>query len=101
MSSLGHLNDVRAEAAVLRGLGDTEQAVRVHAAKAAGRLHLQSATPALAALLTDPNWWVRYRAAEALHSMGTIGQTFLKARSKERDDAGAIAAQVLAEKEAA
>lgn len=99
--ALARLGDMEGEKVILHALSDREESVRVQAAKAAGRLQLRAAAPLLAAALADPSWWVRYRAAEALYGMGAIGRSFLEARSKEPDRAGHVAAQVLAEKEAA
>lgn len=43
--------------------------VRVHAAKALGRVGLREDVPRLCGLLSDYEWWVRYRAAEAIVQM--------------------------------
>jgi HEAT repeat protein len=42
--------------------------VRTQAAAALGRVGAAEDRPALVALLRDPSWWVRYRAAQALTS---------------------------------
>lgn len=42
--------------------------VRTQAAAALGRVGTPEDRPALFALLRDPTWWVRYRAAQALTS---------------------------------
>jgi HEAT repeat protein len=47
------------------------------AAKALGRLRESESIPALAAALSDPQWWVRANAAEALKLKGAAGQDAL------------------------
>ncbi|HEX8413037.1 MAG TPA: HEAT repeat domain-containing protein, partial [Sphingomicrobium sp.] len=56
--------------AVLAALGDPEWIVRVQAAAAAGTMRLALARPRLMELLNDAQWWVRYRANEALVAIG-------------------------------
>ncbi|UZK69771.1 HEAT repeat domain-containing protein [Sphingomonas sp. S1-29] len=55
---------------VLAALGDPEWIVRVQAASTAGTMRLEQARPLLEALLTDEQWWVRYRASQALTALG-------------------------------
>lgn len=43
--------------------------VRVHAANALGRIGLKEDVEILVGMLSDKEWWVRYRAAQALTSM--------------------------------
>jgi len=47
------------------------------AAKALGRLRETESVPALSAALSDPQWWVRANAAEALRGKGGAGQDAL------------------------
>lgn len=54
------LDDVR------QRLAHPEWRVRVHASKALGRIGDRSDIARLQAMLGDPQWWVRYRAAQAL-----------------------------------
>jgi len=43
--------------------------VRVHAASALGRIGLREDVDTLVTMLSDKEWWVRYRAAQAITSM--------------------------------
>ncbi len=51
-------------------LDDSEWFVRVHAARAAGRVVGAEAAPTIAHLLADERWWVRTAAKDALRGMG-------------------------------
>lgn len=55
--------------------------VRAVAARAAGRIGLQDCMSPLNFLVDDRNWWVRFRAAEALFKMGADGITMLQIRA--------------------
>lgn len=55
---------------VKQGLSDPVQFVRVRAIAAARSLELRELVPTLNALLSDENWWVRFRAGEALAALG-------------------------------
>lgn len=58
----------------LKLLDHADWRVRMHAAKALGRVGRREDVPALMALLADREWWVRYRTAQVL-----AGLPFLKA----------------------
>lgn len=62
---------------------------------------LQRAIPTLEKLLTNSNWWIRLRAAEALYSFGTIGIERLEQIREKHDDPYArdMAKKVLQDKE--
>ncbi|WP_420476196.1 HEAT repeat domain-containing protein [Noviherbaspirillum sp. ST9] len=66
------LDDVRAR------LAHPEWRVRVHASKALGRIGDHSDIPRLQGMLGDRQWWVRYRAAQAL-----VGLPFMRAGEAE------------------
>jgi len=51
-------------------LDDNEWFVRVHAARAAGRVVGADAAPTITRLLADEQWWVRTAAKDALRGMG-------------------------------
>jgi len=51
--------------------------VRVHSAKALGRVGLREDVASLCSLLSDYEWWVRYRAAEALVQMPFVNSAEL------------------------
>jgi len=57
----------------MQALRDTEWQVRSMAAKSLGRLGEARAIPALDGALSDPAWWVRYNAANALAGLGGDG----------------------------
>jgi HEAT repeat protein len=77
--------------------------VRVQAAKALGRIGERADAARLAALLGDRQWWVRYRAAQALVELPALMPgDFEAVRSSLTDRFAAdMLAQVLAEKELA
>ena len=56
--------------ALLARLDDDEWFVRVHAARAAGRVVGADAAPTITRLLADEQWWVRTAAKDALRGMG-------------------------------
>jgi hypothetical protein len=49
-------------------------------------------------LLDDDQWWVRFRAAEALCALGERGRSVLTAAARRSDHAGHVSQLVLAEK---
>jgi HEAT repeat protein len=59
-------------------LGDTSEAVRIQAAQACGQLRVADAVTALWRLATEPSWWVRLRAREALEQLAPDGPPLLK-----------------------
>lgn len=60
--------------AVRAHLGHPDWRVRVQVAKALGRIGDRSDIRHLQTLLSDPQWWVRYRAAQTLVGMPFIGR---------------------------
>jgi HEAT repeats len=60
------------------GLRHSDWRVRVGAVNAIGRLGQKSDVPVLAELLSDPQWWVRYRSAQALAGPVFLGGVGLK-----------------------
>jgi HEAT repeat protein len=73
MQAFSLLRDPRALAAVLLAMTDFDWEVRAQAATAAGQIGASEALPLLERLLEDEHWWVRYHAAEAMHSIGDLG----------------------------
>lgn len=60
--------------------------VRMQAAKVLGRVGEREHLALLEALLDDPEWWVRYRAAQSIASLPFIGPNQLRAiRARQRD----------------
>lgn len=60
--------------------------IRVHAARALGKLATPKQVPYLINLLKDPQWWVRYRAAQALVSLPFMDTDQLVHIGKALDD---------------
>lgn len=78
LQKLGEIGDRSVAPIVANGLDHPRARVRSAAAQAAGQLHLDFLAPRLAQLLSDSNWWVRFRAAEALVALGTAGRDRLR-----------------------
>ena len=57
--------------ALVARLDDSEWFVRVHAARAAGKVVGAEAAPTITRLLADERWWVRTAAKDALRGMGS------------------------------
>ncbi|GIZ53732.1 HEAT repeat domain-containing protein [Noviherbaspirillum aridicola] len=74
--------------------------VRVQAAKVLGRIGRQEDAERLRGLLHDPQWWVRYRAAQALVALPFMNGDALRALRQDIGDRYArdMLAQVMAEK---
>lgn len=99
LSSFGHPG---AEPAVRRGLQFRASDVRAAAAEAAGRIGLLSLAPQLGQLLGDPEWWVRFRAAEALAKFGPSGAEQLRGiAANAQEPARTAASLTLAERDLA
>ncbi len=81
LRALSALQHPAAADVVRRGLADMSWQVRAVAAKAAGRIGLQDCLSALNFLMDDRNWWVRFRAAEALLKLGDDGIEVLQLRA--------------------
>lgn len=81
LRALSALQHPAAADVVRRGLADMSWQVRAVAAKAAGRIGLTEYGPALDFLMDDRNWWVRYRAAEALVKFGADSIAMLQIRA--------------------
>ena len=67
---LGH---PRMEPWVVLLLDDESDSVRIQAVQTCGELGLRSAMPRLERLATDPSWWVRLRASQALEILRPRG----------------------------
>jgi HEAT repeat protein len=84
---------------VLQLLGHEDWHVRMHAAKALGRIGRRDDVPALMALLSDREWWVRYRAAQVLAGLPFMKPSEVRQIALEASDrfAGDMLRQVMAE----
>jgi HEAT repeat protein len=58
-------------------LRDSDWRVRAQAARGLGGVVDARTVQELARALTDPNWWVRFRAGLALAAMGQVGRDSL------------------------
>lgn len=78
---------------------DERWTVRVHAANALGRVGKREDIELLKSLLCDSEWWVRYRAAQALASLPFVDEAVMASVRGELDDnyARDILTQVIAE----
>jgi HEAT repeat protein len=78
LQALGEFGHPAGARAVEHALGSPRAAVRAAAAEAAGRIVLGTSASRLAELLEDQDWWVRFRAGEALARLGDEGQGLLR-----------------------
>ena len=78
LHALGKFGHPAGAEAVAYGLGCEAWEARSAAAQAAGRIGLDESGERLAALLEDPQWWVRFRAGEALIALGENGRRLLE-----------------------
>lgn len=83
LRALGLFGHPAARTAVLDGMSRQSFAARAAAAGAAGRIGLAELAGRLAIMLDDPEWWVRFRAAEALVRLGDPGIERLRKQSRE------------------
>lgn len=84
---------------VLTLTGHPDWRVRMHAAKTLGRIAQAGDVPVLTALLSDREWWVRYRTAQTLAALPFVRAGQLKAIGEQAADrfAADIVRQVRAE----
>lgn len=95
---LGELGWPLVTETVAAGLADPAAIVRSNAATAAGKIVLTDLLLNLLAVLDDPDWWVRFRAAEAIRYLGAEGRTALQERARDdQSEGGRTAAAVLLE----
>jgi HEAT repeat protein len=99
LRALGAFGHPAGEKAVKRGLGSPSWEVRAAAAEAAGKIGLATLGLQLRELLADPEWWVRFRAGEALSLMGPDGARLLhEAAAHAREPGRSAAALTMAER---
>jgi hypothetical protein len=72
----------------------------MHAAKALGRVGLREDVGTLTALLSDREWWVRYRSAQVLTGLPFIGADDISRLTEQSTDrfASDMLRQVMAER---
>ena len=92
LGALGAFAHPAGEKAVKRGLSSPSWEVRAAAAEAAGRIGLISLGAQLRELLADREWWVRFRAGEALTRMGEEGARLLRQAARYSPEPGRTAA---------
>lgn len=76
--ALGNLGEGSAADAIAQVMEDSSWEVRVQAAIAAGRLNLIALVPELVKCLSSENWWLQWRAAQALAKLGPEGERCLR-----------------------
>jgi len=86
---------------IRENIGHEDWRVRLHAAAALGRIGEDEDEQRLVPLLSDKEWWVRYRTAQALSRLPSIDQFRLKAIREKQSDPFArdMLTQVMAEVE--
>ncbi|WP_134682668.1 HEAT repeat domain-containing protein [Brevibacillus migulae] len=82
---------------VLTGFQSQNWVERMQTIRIVRACSMHIAIPHLVDALADPEWWVRYHAAETLHSFGTIGKERLREARLHHQDSYArdMAAQIL------
>lgn len=97
--ALGRIGHPGGHAAIRRGLDSPWWQARAAAAEAAGKSGMVAACDKLGELLGDPEWWVRFRAGEALSYLGRSGRNALHYALEDGSDLAREAAkQTLAER---
>lgn len=90
--ALGRLGHPAGHDAILEGMHSPLWPVRSSAAEAAGRSHFRRSADRLVALLDDEEWWVRFRASEALSRLGGEGRLALERAAMDAGHLGRAAA---------
>lgn len=99
LRALGDFGHPAAAKAVRASLRNDHWPAKAAAAKAAGRIGLIDLAPELSGLLDHSNWWVRFRAGEALVFLGEEGRRLLvHARENGSETARVTARLTLAER---
>lgn len=82
---------------VLNGFESENWVERMQTIRIVRACSMYIAIPYLVNALADPEWWVRYHAAETLYSFGTIGKERLREARLQHQDSYArdMAAQIL------
>lgn len=94
LRSLADFGHPAAAPAIEHALDSPAWTARAAAAQAAGKLRLRSTVERLASLLGDPQWWVRFRAGEALASLGKPGHRLLQQVSRSGSELASTAARL-------
>jgi HEAT repeat protein len=98
LAALADIGHPAGSMAVLHWLDSSSAQVRAAAARAAGRIRVEPALDRLESLLGDPDWWVRFQAAQALLRLGEEGQSRLNlAAARNEEPAAETASLTLAE----
>ena len=100
--ALGQTGHPAGAAAIEAGLSSSDWPVRASAAEAAGKTGAMHLADELGDMLADVNWWVRFRAGEALLRFGPRGMSVLGRIAESGDEtARGAALALIAEKRAA
>lgn len=84
--ALGSLGHPSARSAIAEGLMDASWVVRGQAVICASRIGLREFVPQIAEALGDSQWWVRFRAGQALLNLGPQGLARLRQAADSRPD---------------
>lgn len=100
LSVIGKFRDAKDLKLVRHYLMHARWHVRAHAAACLGRIGTSEDEDKLVALLADPEWWVRYRAAQAIVDLSSSNMLRIRKLKDGLDDRYAkdILDQVMAEK---
>tara|TARA_R110002167_G_scaffold177566_3_gene377363 strand:+ start:429 stop:1559 length:1131 start_codon:yes stop_codon:yes gene_type:complete len=99
LRAIGNLGGHEERAEVIPFLSHDVAFLRIQAAKTLGRIGDLSDIPLITPLLSDENWWFRYRAAEAIINLSGKNQAFVEEMINSEDDpkAAEILKHVLSE----
>jgi len=85
LGALADMGHPAGSQAVLHWLDSSSAQVRAAAARAAGRIGVEPALDRLEHFLGDPDWWVRFQAAQALLRFGEAGERRLNLAAARND----------------
>ena len=84
--ALGRTGHPAGTEAIVNGLHSSNWTVRAAAAEAAGRAGITQAADTIGQLLGDEDYWVRYRASEALLRLGPRGIAALREATESENE---------------
>ncbi len=101
LRAIGNLGGYEQRNEVIPFLNNDIPFLRIQAAKTLGRIGDLSDIPLIIPLLSDENWWFRYRAAEAIVNLGGKNYTYLQQMLNNEKDptVSDILRHVLSEKD--
>ncbi|GEM_PF-4959838 len=97
--TLAGATHMESDAPFLSAVSDQSALVRARAASAIRTAEKRTLMDKLVELYSDPVWWVRYRACQALLGLGAEGKAILRSLSRIGGAESVLATEVLAEAE--